>query len=133
MAYSPGVLGIGEDGRTISEDPDSKSSSQNAGPTVAQNLCASSSSASSSPLTSSTIGLERDELEAEHKHVTDRLLRSELCRQPAGTDRADNRIVEHVMRVVEIESANVPGAAEQAATNISELACRPTPMRLASG
>ena len=118
----------------VEDDEYSQSSSKTVGTTVAHISSASSSSTSSSSITRSTTGLERDELEDEYRHVTDRLLRSELCRQPAGTDRADSIIIEDVMRVVDIEAANVgEPEAEPAASNISELAYRPTPVRLANG
>ena len=69
-----GVLGIREDGRAISANPDSTSSSETACPTVAQNVCDGSSSSSSSFLPSSTIGMERHELEAASNVLKDRIL-----------------------------------------------------------
>ena len=122
-----GVLGIREDGSPMLENPDNTSSSKTACPTVAQNVCDGSSSYSSSFLPSSTIGMERHELEAARNVLKDRLLRSEMCKRPAGTDKADNLIVEEVMRCVEIESQNVLVAAEQAATDTFELAGRTRP------
>ena len=76
---------------------------------------------------SSSINMERHELEAASNVLKDRILRSELCKQPAGTEKADDLIVEGVMRCAENESQNVLVAAEQAATDTSEVAGRTRP------
>ena len=62
----------------------------------------------------------KDELESASKVLKNRLLRSELFKQPAGTEEADNIIVEEVMHCVMVESQNVHVTREQAATDSSE-------------
>ena len=123
-----GVLGIREDGRTIAENAGRTSSSKCACHTVANKVGDGSSSSSSSVLPSSSTGLEpsqldfatKDELECASKVLKNRLLRSELFKQPAGTEEADNIIVEEVMHCVMVESQNVHVIREQAADYTSE-------------
>ena len=74
--------------------------------------------------------MERQELEAASDILKDRLLRSDLCRQPASTDKADDIIVEKVMRCVETESQHVPAISEHAATDRYEQAGPPNPSRV---
>ena len=124
-----GVLGIGEDGRPLSGTLDSTASPETVCPTVAKNVCDASPTSSSGFLPSSTIGMERQELEAASDILKDRLLRSDLCKQPASTDKADDRIVEEVMRCVRMESQNVPATSDHAATDRYEQAGPPNPSR----
>ena len=102
-----GVLGIAEDATPIAETPDGSTSLEIVCTTVAKKVCEASPTSSYRNFCSSIAEMGHEELQTASQILKDRILRSDLCKQPVSTNKADALLVDRKRRIDEIDSQYV--------------------------